>query len=135
MCKLRTVHYNIKPQNILLDNAMSPNIVDFGLSRLMDRDESQLVTLERGMPGYMAPEFLRGGESRLSTKFDVYSYRMVLLELMSGRQNFAYDVAMGSVCCIPVVAYEAAMQDNGAAILDACLGAHEGVIINEAQWN
>ncbi|MCO5593871.1 hypothetical protein L7F22_047890 [Adiantum nelumboides] len=133
-CRHRTVHCDIKPQNILLDDAMSPKIADFGLSRLMDRDESQVVTLARGTPGYMAPEFWRGGESKLSTKFDVYSYGMVLLELISGRQNFAYDDAMGSVCCIPAVAFEAAMQSNGAAILDTRLGAHEDVI-NEAQWN
>ncbi|MCO5575114.1 hypothetical protein L7F22_028911 [Adiantum nelumboides] len=114
---------------------MSPKIADFGLSRLMDRDESQVVTLARGTPGYMAPEFWRGEESRLSTKFDVYGYGMVLLELMSERRSFAYDAAMGSVCCIPTVAYEVAMQGNGAAILDARLGTHEGVIINEAQWN
>ncbi|MCO5575110.1 hypothetical protein L7F22_028907 [Adiantum nelumboides] len=133
-CRHRTVHCDIKPQNILLDDAMSPKIADFGLSRLMDRDESQVVTLARGTPGYMAPEFWRGGESRLSTKFDVYSYGMVLLELMSERRNFAYDAAMGSVCCIPTVAFEAAMQGNVAAILDARLGAHEDVI-NESQWN
>ncbi|MCO5575111.1 hypothetical protein L7F22_028908 [Adiantum nelumboides] len=133
-CRHRTVHCDIKPQNILLDDAMSPKIADFGLSRLMDRDESQVVTLARGTPGYMAPEFWKGGESRLSTKFDVYSYGMVLLELMSGRRNFAYDAAMGSVCCIPAVAFEAAMQGNVAAILDARLGAHEDVI-NEGQWN
>ncbi|MCO5569606.1 hypothetical protein L7F22_023322 [Adiantum nelumboides] len=142
-CRHRTVHCDIKPQNILLDDAMSPKIADFGLSRLMDRDESQVVTLARGTPGYMAPEFWRGGESRLSTKFDVYSYGMVLLELISGRRNFAYDAAMGSVCCFPAVAFEAAMQGNGATILDARLGSstmqavdtvHEDVM-NEAQWN
>ncbi|KAI5077032.1 hypothetical protein GOP47_0009097 [Adiantum capillus-veneris] len=122
-CRHRTVHCDIKPQNILLDEAMSPKIADFGLSRLMSRDESQVVTLARGTPGYMAPEFWRGGESRLSTKFDVYSYGMVLLELISGRHNFTLrDASTDSMWCFPAVAFEAAMEGNMAAMLDPRLG-------------
>lgn len=115
-CRHRTVHCDIKPQNILLDERMCPKIADFGLARLMSREESQVVTLAKGTPGYMAPEFWMGGESRLSTKFDVYSYGMLLLELLSGHRNFT-----PSGSCFPAVAFDAAMQGDFETILDTCL--------------
>ncbi|MCO5584572.1 hypothetical protein L7F22_038502 [Adiantum nelumboides] len=81
----RIVHLDIKPQNILLDANFIAKLCDFGLSRLIDRGESDVVTNMRGTPGYVAPEWLL--QAAVTSKSDVYSYGMVLLELVSGRRN------------------------------------------------
>ncbi|XP_023902323.1 G-type lectin S-receptor-like serine/threonine-protein kinase SD2-5 [Quercus suber] len=83
-CRLKIVHLDIKPHNILLDENCNAKVSDFGLSKLVDRDQSQVVTTMRGTPGYMAPEWLN---SIITEKVDVYSFGVVLLELLCGRRN------------------------------------------------
>ncbi|XP_059665030.1 G-type lectin S-receptor-like serine/threonine-protein kinase SD2-5 [Cornus florida] len=83
-CRQRIIHLDIKPQNILLDENFNAKISDFGLSTLMDRDESQDLFASRGTPGYIAPEC---GKSRITIKVDVYSFGIVLIEVVSGRRN------------------------------------------------
>ena len=75
---------DIKPHNILLDENFNAKVADFGLSKLVDRDQSQVVTTMRGTPGYMAPEWL---SSTITKKVDVYSFGVVLLEILCGRRN------------------------------------------------
>ncbi|KAI5076585.1 hypothetical protein GOP47_0008650 [Adiantum capillus-veneris] len=115
-CRHRIIHRDIKPQNILLDQQLCPKIADFGLAKLMARDESPAATLATGTPGYIAPEFWMAGEGQISTKADVYSYGMVLLELISGHQNFKN----GS--CFPEEAFEAAINGDIQSIIDVKLG-------------
>ncbi|KAH7440543.1 hypothetical protein KP509_04G112200 [Ceratopteris richardii] len=79
------VHLDIKPQNILLDDNFTAKLSDFGLSKLITRGQSDVVTSMRGTPGYVAPEWLL--QATVTSKIDVYSYGMVLLELVSGRKN------------------------------------------------
>ena len=55
-CRQKIVHLDIKLQNILLDENFNAKVSDFGLSKLVDRDQSQVVTIIRGTLGYMAPE-------------------------------------------------------------------------------
>ncbi|KAK2993363.1 hypothetical protein RJ640_007630 [Escallonia rubra] len=55
-CKSRIIHLDIKPQNILLDENFNAKLSDFGLAKLMDRDQSQVMTQMRGTLGYLAPE-------------------------------------------------------------------------------
>ncbi|KAK1557360.1 hypothetical protein Q3G72_023160 [Acer saccharum] len=83
-CSQRIVHLDIKPQNILLDVNSRAKISDFELSKLIDKDQSQVVTTMRGNPGYLAPEFF---SSIVTEKVDVYSFGMVVKEVVCGRKN------------------------------------------------
>ncbi|CAL1359307.1 unnamed protein product [Linum trigynum] len=84
-CRSRILHLDVKPENILLDENHRAIVSDFGLSKLMRRDESRVITNIRGTRGYLAPEWLL--ELGISEKSDVYSYGMVLLEMVGGRRN------------------------------------------------
>lgn len=84
-CRQKIIHLDIKPQNILLDENYNAKVSDFGLSKLIDRDQSQVVTTMRGTPGYLAPEWLTSG---ITEKVDVYSFGVVVLETLCGRKNF-----------------------------------------------
>ncbi|XP_058727646.1 probable receptor-like protein kinase At5g20050 [Vicia villosa] len=84
-CRSRILHLDIKPENILLDESFRALVSDFGLSKLTPKDESQAMSTIRGTRGYMAPEWLL--EKGISDKTDVYSYGMVLLEIVGGRKN------------------------------------------------
>jgi len=84
-CRERIIHCDIKPENILLDKDLCPKIADFGMAKLVGRDFSRVLTTMRGTIGYLAPEWISG--LPISAKADVYSFGMVLFELISGRRN------------------------------------------------
>ncbi|CAN7136528.1 unnamed protein product, partial [Brassica rapa subsp. narinosa] len=87
-CKTRIVHFDIKPQNILLGKDFCPKISDFGLARLCGSKESVLWMSEtRGTIGYIAPEVFSRIYGRVSHKSDVYSYGMLVLEMMGARNR------------------------------------------------
>ncbi|CAO2198887.1 unnamed protein product [Urochloa humidicola] len=87
-CNTRIVHFDIKPQNILLDQNFQPKIADFGLAKLCRTKESRLsMTGARGTVGFIAPEVHSRTFGVVSTKSDVYSYGMMLLEMVGGRKN------------------------------------------------
>ncbi|XBI15437.1 hypothetical protein VPH35_057855 [Triticum aestivum] len=83
-CTKRIAHLDVKPQNILLDDNFDAKLSDFGLCKLIDRDMSQVVTRMRGTPGYLAPEWLT---SQITEKADIYSFGIVVMEIISGRKN------------------------------------------------
>ncbi|KAK8452322.1 hypothetical protein SEVIR_5G092832v4 [Setaria viridis] len=87
-CNTRIIHFDIKPQNILLDEDFHPKVADFGLAKLCHTKESKLsMAGARGTVGFIAPEVHSRTFGVVSTKSDVYSYGMMLLEMVGGRKN------------------------------------------------
>ncbi|KAK9671666.1 hypothetical protein RND81_12G046600 [Saponaria officinalis] len=84
-CRDCIIHCDIKPENILLDSKFCARVADFGLAKLVGRDYSRVLTTMRGTRGYLAPEWISG--VAITAKADIYSYGMVLFELLSGHRN------------------------------------------------
>ncbi|XP_010922312.2 LEAF RUST 10 DISEASE-RESISTANCEUS RECEPTOR-LIKE PROTEIN KINASE-like 2.1 [Elaeis guineensis] len=87
-CNTRIVHFDIKPHNILLDQNFCPKIADFGLAKLCLSKESIIsIAGARGTIGYIAPEVFSRNFGVVSSKSDVYSYGMMVLEMVGARKN------------------------------------------------
>ncbi|KEH40321.1 receptor-like kinase [Medicago truncatula] len=87
-CSHSILHFDINPHNVLLDDTLTPKISDFGLAKLCSMNCSVVsMTAARGTLGYMAPEVLSRNFGNVSLKSDIYSYGMLLLEMVAGRKN------------------------------------------------
>ncbi|KAL5566534.1 hypothetical protein UlMin_029698, partial [Ulmus minor] len=85
-CRTQIIHCDIKPQNILLDDSFTARISDFGLAKILKKNQTRTATQIRGTKGYVAPEWFRN--MPVSVKVDIYSYGIVLLELICCRKSF-----------------------------------------------
>ncbi|CAO2185550.1 unnamed protein product [Urochloa humidicola] len=117
-CNTRIVHFDIKPQNILLDQDFCPKIADFGLAKLCHTKESKVsMTGARGTIGFIAPEVHSRTFGVVSTKSDVYSYGMMLLEMVGGRKNVKALAQKSSEKYFPHWIYDHFANNDG---LQAC---------------
>ncbi|KAH9787794.1 G-type lectin S-receptor-like serine/threonine-protein kinase SD2-2 [Citrus sinensis] len=130
-CRDCIIHCDIKPENILLDSDYTAKVSDFGLAKLIGRDFSRVLATMRGTWGYVAPEWISG--LAITTKADVYSYGMTLLELIGGRRNVEAPASgrnaniggggeHGDKWFFPPWAARQIIEGNVAAVVDDRLG-------------
>lgn len=91
----KVVHRDIKSSNILLDKLWNPKVSDFGLAKLLGSERSYVTTRVMGTFGYVAPEYASTG--MLNERSDVYSFGILLMEIISGRNPVDYSRAPGEV--------------------------------------
>ncbi|KAM3393911.1 hypothetical protein P3S68_002912 [Capsicum galapagoense] len=88
-CSSPVIHCDLKPSNVLLDENMVAHLSDFGISKLLGEDQGDFYTKTLATLGYIAPEY--GLEGRVSTKCDVYSYGVMLLETFTRRKPNEFE--------------------------------------------
>ncbi|KAJ0094529.1 hypothetical protein Patl1_15154 [Pistacia atlantica] len=110
-CNQRILHFDIKPHNILLDHNFRPKISDFGLAKLCSKEQSIVtMTAARGTAGYIAPELFSRNFVEVSYKSDVFSYGMMLLEMVGCRKNIDLTIENQSQIYFPEWVYNKMSQ-------------------------
>ncbi|KAG0592318.1 hypothetical protein KC19_1G242100 [Ceratodon purpureus] len=117
-CVPRIIHRDVKSSNILLDAELEAHISDFGLAKLMDHDQTHVTTAVAGSLGFLAPEYVDTGLA--TEKVDIYSFGVVLLELITGRHP-CDDLFKASGVSLPQWVRNLTDDNNFEEILDDVL--------------
>ncbi|KAJ8765314.1 hypothetical protein K2173_012011 [Erythroxylum novogranatense] len=103
-CEAPIMHCDIKPQNILMDDHWNAKISDFGLAKLLMADQTATLTVVRGTRGYLAPEWEKN--TPISVKVDVFSFGVVLLEIICCRKNMYFQTTNPDEVVLSTWAYK-----------------------------
>ncbi|KAI8001762.1 putative LRR receptor-like serine/threonine-protein kinase [Camellia lanceoleosa] len=134
--KLKIVHRDIKPTNILLDKDFNAKISDFGIAKLYEEEVTHVVSKIAGTTGYMAPEYAMRGH--LTNKADVYSFGVVTLEIVSGKNSTSYR-PNDEIVYLLDLAYVLRQKGNLIELVDPSLGSdysleQANTILELAMW-
>ncbi|KAK8648258.1 hypothetical protein V6N13_129017 [Hibiscus sabdariffa] len=121
-CSMQILHFDIKSHNILLDENFVPKVSDFGLAKLYSVDDSIVsLTAARGTLGYIAPELVYKNIGGISYKADVYSFGMLLLEMVGRRKNLNEFAEHSSQTYLPSWMYDRLDRGEDMETVDATL--------------
>ena len=115
-CCTPIIHCDIKPQNILLDEHFTTKISVFGLAKLLMSDQSRTQTMIRGTRGYVAPEWFKNVP--VTTKVDVYSFGVMLLEIICCRRNVLMERGEEEKAVLTDWVYDCLMEGTIDALME-----------------
>ncbi|KAK3439489.1 hypothetical protein EUGRSUZ_C04367 [Eucalyptus grandis] len=116
-CTRHIIHCDIKPQNILLDGSLTAKISDFGIAKLLMANQTRTITGVRGTRGYLAPEWFRN--MPISSKVDVYSFGILLVELICCRKNYEPGAKIEAQIVLVDWAYDCYLEGNVLSLVES----------------
>ncbi|KAG9452562.1 hypothetical protein H6P81_005466 [Aristolochia fimbriata] len=115
-CQKHIIHCDIKPQNVLLDDTFVPRISDFGMAKLLNPNQTRTTTNIRGTRGYVAPEWFKS--MPVTPKVDVYSFGVLLLEIICCRRSIEPEVDGGEPGILTFWAFDCYREGTLGALVE-----------------